>query len=236
MSTEIVTNAPTLQPLNLIVFVDYWNFQLSCNTYTKRVFQIDWTKLNAWVMQHIVGVIGNPVNGINHVSTQVYTSYNPLTPAEQKYKNWVNSFLSIQSGFNVTILERKRKGNPKCSSCKGEISSCPHCSNLMNNTEEKGVDTRLSVQMLDLAVNNAYDVAVILSHDADMIPAVQFVQNRGKRVVHFAFSPSGFELRKACNHNFDMGPHIASLERVKAPATAPTTTPLPSVLTAPIQT
>ncbi len=83
----------------------------------------------------------------------------------------------------------------------------------MNSTEEKGVDTRLSVQMLDLAVNGAYDVAALISHDADMTPAVQFVQARGKRVVHFGFSPTGFELRKACSHNFDMNSDINALKR-----------------------
>lgn len=204
----------TIQPLNLAIFVDYWNFQLSCNTNNGNTnFNIDWTQLNGWVSHHVANVLSRPLNEISHVSTYIYTSYNPLTAAEQKYKNWVNSFLSIQPGFKVTCLERKKKGNQKCSSCKTAVNFCPSCNVAMNNTEEKGVDTRLSVQMLDLAVNNAYDVAAIISHDADMIPAVEFVQSRGKRVIHFGFSPTGFELRKSCTHNFDMKTDIGRIKR-----------------------
>ena len=204
----------TLQPLNLCVFVDYWNFQLSCNTNNGNSnFNINWPLLNVWVTKHVISTLGLQPGELLHLSTYIYTSYNPNTTAEQKYKNWVNSFLSVQSGFNVTCLERKKKGNPKCASCKSAIGTCPNCGSLMNSTEEKGVDTRLSVQMLDLAVNGAYDVAALISHDADMIPAVQFVQARGKRVVHFGFSPTGFELRKACSHNFDMNSDINALKR-----------------------
>lgn len=204
----------TIQPLNLAIFVDYWNFQLSCNTNNGNInFNIDWPKLNSWVARHVAAILTRPQNEISHVSTYIYTSYNPLTIAEQKYKNWVNSFLSIQPGFKVVCLERKKKGHQKCSSCKTSIGTCPSCGAVMNNSEEKGVDTRLSVQMLDLAVNNAYDVAAIISHDADMIPSVEFVQNRGKRVVHFGFSPTGFELRKSCTHNFDMKSDIVSIKR-----------------------
>lgn len=208
-----MTTTP-IQPLNLVVFVDYWNFQLSCNTNNGNTnFNINWPLLNAWVQTHAATTLGLQPNELLHASTYIYTSYNPNTAAEQKYKNWVNSFLSVQSGFNVTCLERKKKGNPKCATCKHSIGTCPNCGTAMNNTEEKGVDTRLSVQMLDLAVHGAYDVAALISHDADMIPAVQFVQARGKRVVHFGFTPTGFELRKACSHNYDMNKDIASLKR-----------------------
>ncbi len=214
----MATTSTPIQPQNLAIFVDYWNFQLSCNTHSQKLgnprFDIDWRALNKWVLDNVAVVLSKPVDQFNHVGTHVYTSYNPLTPTEQKYKSWVNSFLSIQSGFVVTCLERKKKGNPTCSSCKTKIDFCPSCKAQMNNTEEKGVDTRLSVQMLDLAVNNAYDIAVIISHDADMIPAVQFVQSRGKQVVHFGFTPIGFDLRKACTYNFDMAQDVEKLRRI----------------------
>lgn len=213
-----MTTGLTVQPQKLAVFIDYWNFQLSCNTYDLSIggqgrFDVDWQKLNHWTSQHVAAALNRNLPEIQHTVTHIYTSYNPATAAEKKYKKWVDNFLNIQSGIIVTCLERRKKGDIKCASCNGKILDCPHCKASMNATEEKGVDTRLSVQMLDLAVNGAYDVAALMSHDADMAPAVDFVQARGKLVFHFGFTPNGASLRKACNHNFDMRQDIESIRR-----------------------
>ncbi|MEB2600054.1 NYN domain-containing protein [Burkholderia cenocepacia] len=213
-----MTSPTIILPIKLAVFIDYWNFQLACNTYDKGKsgtgkFEIDWKKLNNWVVKNVAAVLGKGEAEIQHIVTHIYTSYNPKTPAEQKYKKWTSTFLDIQPGIKVTCLERRAKGAPDCPSCHNQIAQCPSCNSKMDATEEKGVDTRLSVQMLDLAVNNAFDCAVIITHDSDMVPAVEFVQARGKVAFHFGFTPVGAELRKACSHNFDMKTDIESLRR-----------------------
>lgn len=61
---------------------------------------------------------------------------------------------------------------------------------------EKQVDTRIAVDLVDLAYRNQYDVAYLLSADADFIPAVEVARRLGRRV--FAVAPSGgHELRNA---------------------------------------
>ena len=47
---------------------------------------------------------------------------------------------------------------------------------------EKGVDVQMSVDMLQLAVTNTYDVAIIISGDGDFAPAVEAVKQLGKHV------------------------------------------------------
>jgi len=46
--------------------------------------------------------------------------------------------------------------------------------------EEKGLDTRLAVDMI--ALEGGYDVAVVLSGDADTIPSINLMKLRGKHV------------------------------------------------------
>ncbi len=46
--------------------------------------------------------------------------------------------------------------------------------------EEKGLDTRLAVDMIALEQN--YDVAVVVSGDADSIPSIELMKRRGKHV------------------------------------------------------
>ncbi len=47
---------------------------------------------------------------------------------------------------------------------------------------EKGVDVQLAVDMVELAVDNTYDVAVLISGDGDFAPAVELVKKLGKHV------------------------------------------------------
>ncbi len=49
-----------------------------------------------------------------------------------------------------------------------------------HSCEEKGLDTRLAVDMIALEEN--YDVAVVVSGDADSIPSIDLMKRRGKHV------------------------------------------------------
>ena len=48
------------------------------------------------------------------------------------------------------------------------------------SVEEKGVDTSLAVDMV--ALSDTYDVAIVISGDADMIPSIEYAKSRGKTV------------------------------------------------------
>ena len=58
---------------------------------------------------------------------------------------------------------------------------------------EKGVDVKLSVDLVIGAVDNLYDTAIVISSDTDLIPAIQYVRNgKNKQVeyIGFASNPS----------------------------------------------
>ena len=59
-----------------------------------------------------------------------------------------------------------------------------------NRQEQKGVDMAMGLRMYDEAVRDIYDVAVIVSGDADFIPAMEFIQRAGKRAEASAFRMS----------------------------------------------
>ena len=60
---------------------------------------------------------------------------------------------------------------------------------------EKRVDVSIAVDMVRMAYEGMYDVAYLLSADSDLVPAVEAVRSRGKKV--FAASPTfGHELEK----------------------------------------
>lgn len=54
--------------------------------------------------------------------------------------------------------------------------------------EQKEVDVSLACEMLEHALLNHFDVAVVVSGDRDFVPAMQKVQSAGKRVEVAAFN------------------------------------------------
>ena len=59
-----------------------------------------------------------------------------------------------------------------------------------NTYVEKGVDVKLSVDMLKFAIADIYDTAILISGDADFADAVQAVKDLGKH-VELAFCTHG---------------------------------------------
>lgn len=54
--------------------------------------------------------------------------------------------------------------------------------------KEKGVDVKLAVDVLDMAYQNKYDTAIIVSSDTDLIPGIIRAKELGKKIEHIGFS------------------------------------------------
>ena len=68
--------------------------------------------------------------------------------------------------------------------------------------------------MFSLAWERAYDVAILVSGDADMVPAAEKIQERGLKVVNATWLKYGHNLAKACWASFPIDPLITQLTRV----------------------
>lgn len=54
---------------------------------------------------------------------------------------------------------------------------------------EKGVDVKLSVDLVIGAVDNLYDTAIVISSDTDLIPAIKYIRHvKKKNVEYIGFS------------------------------------------------
>jgi len=52
---------------------------------------------------------------------------------------------------------------------------------------EKGVDVRITIDILHGALKNTYDICYIISSDTDIIPAILDAKTEGKQVVYTGF-------------------------------------------------
>ena len=89
---------------------------------------------------------------------------------------------------------------------------CPHCHESVHYTEEKMVDTTLVADMIMLAVQDAYDIAVVFSGDLDIAPALDAIRSLGKRAWIATFGGSGLSksLNRAAWAHIDLLKHIDS--------------------------
>jgi len=103
--------------------------------------------------------------------------------------------LETQPGFFVFRFPRKVRQH-----------HCQACGAITKFTTEKEVDTTLVADMLRLAAVNAFDVAVVVSGDADLAPAVEGVRGLGKQVYVATWGGSGLapRVRRAAFDHLDL--------------------------------
>lgn len=139
------------------------------NAMNKTDFKIDYSKL----MEHLVAG-RSLVRAIYYCSTPV-----PLTSPSQR------AFLDYLRKSNIQVVEKELK--TRTDSATGRAI-----------TYEKGVDVALATDLLGMAWENAFDVAILVSGDGDYVGAVDKVMSKGKNVEVVAFRGTcSSDLRRA---------------------------------------
>ncbi|MGC1879183.1 MAG: NYN domain-containing protein [Rhabdochlamydiaceae bacterium] len=61
---------------------------------------------------------------------------------------------------------------------KKKDRKCPSCSHKWSSHEEKETDVNIASYLIDLAYQNAFDRALIISNDSDLSPAIRLIRKR----------------------------------------------------------
>ena len=205
--------SPILRPQRVRVFVDFWNFQLSANDVLGRSFRPDWSTLSRWLGIEAAALIsGVAASELQFEGSTVYLSVGNGA-GDVRLREWATRFLDRVAGVTVVLKERVKKRPPICQSCHQRVETCCHCGAALSLTEEKGVDVAIATDMIKLAWEDAYDWAMLVSSDRDFIPAVEFLNAKGRKVLHAGFPPRGSQLATKCWGSLDLRPHLKKLER-----------------------
>ncbi|MFH1193076.1 MAG: NYN domain-containing protein [Candidatus Jorgensenbacteria bacterium] len=78
---------------------------------------------------------------------------------------------------------------------------------------EKGIDVKLAIDLIVGAIDNQYDTALVVSSDTDLIPAIDWVRSRGKKIEYV-----GFSIPHPTNPKKDIKPTVAMVDRTDAPS------------------
>jgi hypothetical protein len=160
-------------------FIDFWSFQLNWNA---RMVprRRDWRALpkamaaEAALLLHPMGVGGPLVLE----ETLLYASVDPTI--ETTLKNWLNNTVE-----------------PRSTIARTAILPMPH-------EQKRGVDAAIVTDLLSLAFQRSYDLAILVSTDADFVPGVEYLQSVGLKVINAGWSNRGHHLKRACWASFDL--------------------------------
>lgn len=193
------------------VFIDFWNFQLEWRNRANEA-QCDWKRLGQELTAAASGCL--PVNseGLVLEETRVYASYEK--GRDGKLAGWLHNFLDMQPGVRVFATERQWKARAvHCRWCQTRHELCPMCNKLLGRASEKAIDARIVTDMLALAWEDAYDVAILVTSDKDFIPAVETLQTKNIRVVNATWRGLGRQLAQVSWASFEIDDLIAALRR-----------------------
>jgi hypothetical protein len=147
--------------MKVCIFIDGQNFYRSLQRYDDSL-RVDYDRLATWITQ----AVGGP--GVVFGGAYYYVGVSADAPP------LVEGFLKgleLRPGYFVKREARVRRSN-RCGACGADYEY----------TTEKRVDTRLVADLILFAANGAFDAAVLVSGDADFVPAVEAVNALGKQV------------------------------------------------------
>lgn len=198
--------------MNLRIFVDYWNFQLTWNERSGGA-RCNWTQLPMSLTGEAASLLASAgLGSLTLQETRVYAGYE--AGREAPLKNWLHNFLDRQPGFRVFTSERHWRAHPvHCRTCGASTNACPSCNAAFGRAAEKTIDARIVTDLIGLAWEGAYDVAVLVSSDKDFIPAVDYLQSKNIHVINATWRGQGHELAKICWASFELDNFTAALIR-----------------------
>lgn len=108
-----------------------------------------------------------------------FTSRISNNPEKQKRQT---TYLEALSATGVRLIYGHYKDKQK---------ECFNCGNIWNDHEEKMTDVNIATHMIFDAVNDLYDVAILISGDTDLVPPINAIKKhyQEKRIV-IAFPPN----------------------------------------------
>lgn len=196
------------------IFIDYWNFQLAWNKRSSSRNK-DWAAVPNKLVELAQNTLGTKLGQLQLEETLIYASYDTSHAGSGKFRHWLTNFLDRLPGVRVSAVERRWRERPvHCRKCNKSTSTCGFCQATLGRAAEKTVDARIVTDMMALAWEQVYEVAILVTSDGDFVPAVEKMQEKNIKVVNARWEGVGHRLSQICWASFPMDVEIPKLLRL----------------------
>jgi len=137
------------------VFIDGFNFYHALDD-NHAYHRFKWTNLRKLAQAYVLGA--DSLEGVEYFTTLATWDAGKVA----RHQTFIRA--NEEQGVVVTYGEFKRKER-----------FCGLCSRKFWSREEKQTDVNIALRMLELAIQDRYDKAIIVSGDTDLIPVIKVV-------------------------------------------------------------
>lgn len=180
--------------MNLDVFIDGFNVYHALTSKLVNSNQKNYA-IYRWIDYYKLGQYYAIRQGCKLNNVFIFTTYpewdlSKLSRHQKLVSIWGDSGCKIIFG---KFLPAKRecnnfKNSSRCDTTRCSLSGGSYCNGLYDTREEKMSDVNLSIYLLEMAIHNDYEKAIIVSADTDIKPAVLSVKR------NFPFKKIGVSL------------------------------------------
>jgi uncharacterized LabA/DUF88 family protein len=178
-------------------FVDYWNFKLD---WRKRAAgrMPDWVNLHNLLLENTNDQISKArAGGAIILETRIYGGF--VQEKDDGELRELEVARDISAGLILRTVRRKTiPRTERCRTCHEEFRTCRNCHAKFTHVPEKGIDAWIVTDLMQLAWEDAFDLAVLVSSDLDFIPVVDVLQNKGFRIIHAGWKGHAKKLGERC--------------------------------------
>lgn len=140
----------------------------------------DWNRSNTPKLIDIekyIQVVKDKYNDIEVLRTYYFATETSTNGGFLQAINRIPYCQVIKGRLQEKFFNLNDKSGISCSKC-GE----PVITGTIKTHTDKGTDVNIAVEMLKHAYNNSYDLAILISRDADFAGVVRIIKNLGKNV------------------------------------------------------
>lgn len=163
-----------------------------------KASHIDFKKLSESVCSHF-GVVWGGTRYYNSVpnvedNKEIYWKHMNFLKSVEQLPNFKVISRKLQRHSTKEILQQKNEvisNLDLCDSCKPLVeTNCNDCIGTIK-MREKGIDVKIAIDMVESAIKNRCDCVILVSGDADLIPALKLVEEN-KKLTYSAFLRFGY--------------------------------------------
>jgi hypothetical protein len=159
-----------------------------------------------WQVRRIGGTFGHDLSA---VLEQLEAGLAKLHPA------WSEALLPLSAVYvysppdadwpreaeRVVIKQAAIGVKRECGAC---YRACTHCQGGDRGPGGQSRDNPIAGDLIELAREDEYDWAVVVSTDLLLLPAVRYLQSHGRKIVHGCFPPIARDLTSECWASIDL--------------------------------
>ena len=151
------------------VFVDGFNLYHAINDLDAPSNHLKWVNLRTLAETYV------PQSDFRLVAVKYFSAYATWRPgAYKRHRELIDALDSV--GVQVVLGKFKEKDR-----------FCFRCENRWKAHEEKETDVNIAIHLISDAYQNLFDVALLITADSDLTPAVRMLRSRTNKSVRIVF-------------------------------------------------